>query len=364
MSTTDNEHRSDEITFKEAIHKAIDVWKEIKKNWILLVLFCIPFLALNIYKHITYKKKFPAALTFMVNEDGGSSMGALSSVLGQFGLGQSGEDNLEKILELSKSMNISKQAFFESKTIGGREDFLANHIISMLEEKGEWQQLRPFAKTPEYNLEGFQFAHDSIQSYSMLENKALKKLHQHILGSKKHDLMPLLSTEILESTNIMKLSSKCYNPEISVALCNGIYERLSNYYVDKTIEKHEHTYLILEEKTDSILTELKSKEYELAKFKDRNRGLFAKTDQLIEVRLSRDVQKLGLMYAEATKNMELANFALQNNTPFIQVIDRPFLPIPPEESSIVRKILNSLLIGFFLGASWIVVRMIFREALQ
>lgn len=364
MPTESKDYKTDEITFKEAIHKSIEYGKEIRKGWWILLLFCIPFVALNLYKHFTHTKMFNASLTFMINEDSGSSMGALSSVLGQFGLGQSGEDNLDKILELSKSMYLSQRVLFEKETINNEEDFVGNHIIKFLEENNNWQNLGFLDETPHLNLENFRFSHDSIQNFGLLENKALKKLRKNLIGDKSMDLPPLLKTDILDGSNIMKFSARTYNPKLSVVLCNKVFDNLSSYYVDKATEKQQHTYKILETKTDSILTELKSKEYELANFKDRNRGLFAKTDQLTEVRLSRDVQKLSIMYGEATKNMELANFALQDNTPFIQLIDRPFLPIPPEKSSLLKRLLMGIFLGLLFGSCWIIGKKAWKEALQ
>jgi len=361
---TEKVYKTDEITFKEALVTFKEYWSEVKRYWWLMVLICIPFVAFGLYSHLTMKLKYPAELTFMINEDSGSSMGALAGVLGQFGLGSSGDENLDKILELSKSMNISLSTFFRSLKIDGKQDLLANHIIQMLEDADEWNNSSLFGKVDSLNLEGFRFTHDSIPLFSLLESKALKRLHQHLIGNKNKEISPLLESEVMDGSGIMKMTSKTYDPEISVAICNNLYTNLRDYYIEKSIEKQQTTYQILESKTDSILSDLKDKEYALANFKDRNQGLFAKTDQLTEVRLSRDVQKLSMMYAEATKNKELADFALQDNTPFIQLIDQPFLPIAPEKSSIVKRLFSAIILGLFIGLFLIISRKMFRDALK
>ena len=58
---------------------------------------------------------------------------------------------------------------------------------------------------------------------------------------------------------------------------------------------------------------LNNNEYRLAQFKDSNRGLWTAKDRLTEKRLSRDIQMLTLMYAEAVKNKEIAEFSLKSS---------------------------------------------------
>ena len=124
----------------------------------------------------------------MINDDEGGSLAGLAGMLGQFGFGMGGgESNLDKILELSKARIITQKALFEKEEIDGQNDYLANHLISALTQEKKWvnKSFFSFGNKDELNLTDFSFTHDSFPAFSLLENKALKKLHTHIIGKEK-----------------------------------------------------------------------------------------------------------------------------------------------------------------------------------
>ncbi len=362
MSSQDQDR---EISLKEALLATKEYISEIKRSIPIILLITLPILAFQVYKTLNEDWIFTAPLSFMLNEDSGSG-GGISSLLGSIGLpvGGSGEDNLNKILELSKSRKISASTVFTKVTVDGKEDFLANHLIEMLEKKEKWNPKGMFGGNQKYDIDNLRFTHDSLPIFTLLENNGLKHLQDHLKGNPHRDINALINTSYEENTGIMHIKAVTYNGETSVKLANTLFEKLSKYYVDQSIEKQKTTYDLIKSKTDSIFQELQSKNYALANFKDGSQGMFARTDQLTESRLMIEIQKLGAMYEEATKNMEVADFALKNKTPFIQLIDEPILPIIPHKSSLLKGIVLGLFLGGFLGIAFVVTRKMFRDALN
>jgi uncharacterized protein involved in exopolysaccharide biosynthesis len=121
-------YQDDEITLKELILKIQEYWQEILKNWKLIFLIIIPFVAFFLIKAFLTPATYSAQLTFMVNEDeGGGGFGGVSAILGQFGFGGGGQSsyNLDKILELSRSRKIIQMALFEKVNIDGKKGLLS-----------------------------------------------------------------------------------------------------------------------------------------------------------------------------------------------------------------------------------------------
>ena len=366
MSAKGQVDNNDEISLKEAIITSKDYFSEIIRCIPIIILITIPILAYQVYSAMTDDLLYEAPLSFMLDDEGSGGGAALSGLLGSIGLpvGGGGEDNLDKILELSKSRKISSSTVFTNVKIDGKEDILANHVINMLEENGDWNKRGLLAPEQKYNIDGLRFSHDTLANFNLIENNGLKHLHEHLVGNSKKEIRPLIATSYNEQTGIISIVSNTHNPEISVALSKILFDKLSEYYVEKSIEKQDLTYKILKEKTDSIYTELQAKNSSLASFKDGSQGMFARTDQLTETRLMIDIQKLGAMYGEATKNLEVADFALNNKTPFFQPIDEPVLPIMPHKASLLKSIIIGLVLGGFLGAAFVVTRKMFRDALS
>ena len=173
----------------------------------------------------------------------------------------------------------------------------------------------------------------------------MKAVYGRIVGTE--DVVGFFTKELEEVSGIMKFYTTTEQEGLSIHLCNLIFEKLSAFYVTKTIEKQKKTFDLLTQKLDSINTEMKKAEYLLANFRDTHAGLYTRKDQMQELQYQRDVKILNEMYAVSIKNFEIADFSLKNKTPFIQLIDEPFAPLRPNKRSLVKNIILGGILGGF-----------------
>ncbi|MGE5355514.1 MAG: hypothetical protein ACM3PT_04680 [Deltaproteobacteria bacterium] len=364
-NTSDKPFVDDEITLKELIMKINEFIHELKKNWKIILLISAIFLSFMIFKSIQADSKYKATLTFMINQTEGGAMAGLGGLLGQFGIGEKNELNKNKIMILNKSRKIVEKAIFEKVTINGKEDFLANHIIINLDTLGKWTNvpfyLKPFAK--ENPLKAYRFTDGDTGKFTELDNSALKAVYNIIAGNPDHGGSGIMTNGFDKESGIMHISTVTNNPELSIAITNKVFDNLSMFYIEKTIEKQKNTYDVIKAKTDSIFALLQGKEAGAATIEDRNVGAWGSTTKLPVRRHTRDIQKLTLMYSESLKNLEIADFAVKNQMPFVQPIDRPIMPIKGEKTSLLKSVIIGLVLGFFIGAIFIFVRKIIIEAM-
>ncbi len=347
---------SDEITLKELIEKVKSSGQEIKKYWYILVILAIPIMAYQFYAAYKTPITYPATLTFMVNEDTGGGGGMLAGLLGSFGLGGGGggEQNLLKILELAKSRHIMQEAILTKATIDGSMDYLGNHLIRHMKEQNEWVGAKDTT-----GLFNFQFLRDSVTKFTKTENRALFVVCNKLTGEGG-----IFGSANNKETGIMTFSITTTSEELSIELLKTIYDKLGSYYIDKSTEKQRITYDLLRNKTDSIRSLLGGKEYAKASFDDSNLGLQFAAPKVTGQRLDRDVKMLQVVYGEAIKNLEMADFALKNKTPFIQAIDLPVAPLKKVKKSKLKGLLTGLSIGILLGSVFVVGRKIIRNAMM
>ena len=71
-----------------------------------------------------------------------------------------------------------------------------------------------------------------------------------------------------------------------------------------------------------------------------------------------------MAYGEAIKNLEMADYAVKNSTPFIREIDRPFSPLYPQSPNMVKQIIMGLILGSFIAAGWLLGRKIILDAIN
>jgi len=345
----------DEITLKELILKIKEFFWEVVRNWKWVVLIVIPFVTFFMYKAVSTPVTYEAELTFMVNEDDGGGMGGVSAILGQFGFGggRGGKNNLDKILELAKSRHIVQQIMFDTISINGRSDIISNHIISFYDYHNKWEK-------DTTGLRQFLFTKNA--GFSRTENKVIKILYKRIVGSS--EVEALVSTGINKDTGIMTFSSTTVNEGLSIQLCNLIYDKLSTFYINTTIEKQQQTFDVMQQKVDSIKNAMKRTEYELANFRDSNAGLYTTKAKMREIQLQRDVRVLNEMYAVSLKNFEIADFSLKNKTPFIQVIDMPIEPLKIKEESVVKNLIIGGVLGGFFSIFFLMSRKVYRDTMS
>ncbi len=363
MSDNNNiQEITDHISLKDLILKIKDFWREVwrSKWWILLTI--IIFVTISFLRVYFEKPSYKAQLTFMVDNDDGGGMNGLGSILGSFGLGGGpGKSNLDKILRLSQTRNISQTAFFNEMEVNGVKDYFANHIINYRVDQGEWVKKSPlFFWKKDSDLKNFRFSHDSISTFSILENQALKIIHKITVGSKTG----LIQTSYEDNTGIMSIEASSFDPEISFHLTTELFKALSNYYLEKSVEKQYFTYNLIKNKKDSIEIELRANEYALAALRDSERNLFRSKDKLQEMRLEGKIRIGYAALAKSIENLELADFAVKNNTPFIQVIDEPIRPLAGIKSSYLNAIIISLVLGFIVALFFILARMIYKETMK
>ena len=69
-----------------------------------------------------------------------------------------------------------------------------------------------------------------------------------------------------------------------------------------------------------------------------------------------DVQASTAIYAEVVKNLELSKIQLQKETPLIQAIDKPVLPLIVNKVSKIKAAAVGLILGFFLSSCWVIYK--------
>ena len=340
-----------QVTLREYILKVRDYSCEVLRYWYIPAILALLMAAWQFYKYSKYVPLYPATITFSVDEEesGGS---ALTGMLSQFGLGsvRPARYNFDKIMELSRSRRVVQGSLFQRITIDDQNDFIANHIIRIYE-----------LNDPDSEEGSFLFTHDSLEIFSRRENEVLKGLYHFVIGPPEEPEKALVRADYDEDTNIMSLTAATKNETLSLELARKMFQALSDYYINKSIEKAQQTLEIVQAKRDSVLGELRSAEYQLANFRDRNRALMLRTDVVSEIRLQRDAAALSAMYAEVIKNVEVADFSLRNKTPFIQVIDTPIPPIEPATQSLLRKLVIGLILGGLIGAVLVIARKAYVE---
>ncbi|MEO8254773.1 MAG: lipopolysaccharide biosynthesis protein, partial [Flavobacterium sp.] len=136
-------------------------------------------------------------------------------------------------------------------------------------------------------------------------------------------------------------------------------KQVSDFYVATKSKKSRENMLILERQTDSIRRELNGAITGVAVANDNTFNLNPALNvrRAPSARRQVDVQANTAILTELVKQTELAKVTLRKETPLIQVIDRPILPLKKVKLSKFKAVF----FGFFFFSFFAVLILIIKK---
>lgn len=351
--TTNKSIMKDEITLKELIERGKEWYFYFLSQWKIIVLTVFLGAVLGLTYSFMKKPTYTATLTFALENEKSGGSGGILSLASQFGfdLGGSGGGIFEgsNLIELFKSRTMVEQALMKPVFYKGDTISLAEMYIQNKKWRESWNKKPKFAK--------IQFIPDTKRKY-------FTRVHDSILGVIYSDLsknsLAVAQKDKKVSIITMQVTSK--NELFSLYFCENLARQVGQFYVATKSKKARANMEILIRQTDSIRAELNSAIAGVASANDNTFNLNPALNirRVPSAKRQVDVQANTAILTELVKQTELAKVTLRRETPLIQVLDRPILPLEKERFGKAKGIV----IGGFLAGFLIVMTIIFKRILK
>ena len=345
------QQHNDEIQLKDILITLSDYKRFLFAKKFSIIILSILFSLLAILILINSDSKYNAELTFVVESDNKvGGLGGMSGIASQFGFNLGDIENTtfsqSNIIELLKSRGVIESALMQNTRINHKKDLLIEHYLEIHEIKKKWDD------------------QDHIRSISFNEN--ITYLHDSIIGIIWEDIIEndLIIDLQTSEANIVKLSYISLNQEFAKAFVESLIGEMSKMYISHQTAKTNNTLDFLQRRADSIFVELEVAEENFARIKDINQRIVKASGRLKELQLMRQVEVLNAMYLEIIKNLELSKITLLNQTPIINIIDKPILPLEDKKYSIIVGGIIGLIIGGFLSIFFFIFTKLFKDAIS
>lgn len=346
---------TDEISLKELFQKAREWYIYLLSQWKIILWAGIIGATLGLTYSFIKKPIYTAVLSFALEDEksGGGGLGSalgLANTLGlDLGGGGGGIFTAANLPQLFKSRSMVEKTLLTPVMVKGKIISLAEMYIQDHEWREDWDDKPKFKDIqflPNANRKYFTRAHDSILG-EMYKN--LSK--QNLIVEQKDKKISITSVEV-SSTD--ELFSKYF--------CEALARQVGKFYVATKSKRARMNLVILERQRDSIRRELNGAITGVAVAND---NIFALNPAMAvkrtpSARRQVDVQANTVILTELVKQTELAKVTLRKETPLIQVIDRPILPLKKEK---VGK-LKGLILGGFLAGFLTVLFLIVKKSLK
>lgn len=346
---------NDEITLKELLLKTKEWYTYLLSQWKIIVLAgtigALLGLGYSFYKKPTYT----ATLTYAL-EDGKAAGGGLGSLASSFGFdigaasGNSGAFSGSNLMELFKSRAMVEQTLLAPVTQNNKTISLAEMYIQDKKWREKWEEkpaLKNITFLPNSDRTKFTRAQDSI--FGVIYNDLFK----NALTVDQKDKKVAIGTITMRGTN------EYFAQQFTLALTNTV----TDFYIETKSKRAKENMDILVRQTDSIRGELNGAITGVAVANDNTFGLnpALNVKRVPSARRQVDVQANTAILTEIVKQAELAKVTLRKETPLIQVIDQPILPLPKEKFGKAKGILLGGILAGFLTILGLIIRRIFKE---
>ena len=340
---------NDEISLKELIQKIQEWTAYLKTQWKLIVGIAALGGIIGFVYASFQKPNYLATTTFVLEEDkGGGGLGGAMGLASSFGFdlggGGGGLFTSSNIIELMKSRLVVEKTLLNPVQVAGKEISLADFYIQYNELKEDW------AKKP--TLANISFpVHADRTKFSLQQDSILQVISNDLTKEN------LTIAQKDKKVSIISLTVKTENELFSKLFCEQLLKETSDFYIETKSKKSRLNVDVLQHQADSIRAELNS----------AITGVAAATDNVYNLnpafnvrsapskRRQVDVQANTAILTQLVAQLELSKVSLRKETPLVQLIDRPILPL--EKDKVGR--LKSLILGGFLAGFLSVLHLVF-----
>lgn len=335
--------KADRMILQDLYQKWIRWMAIIKINWINIGIISLLGALLGYGYAWLAPKNYQAKMVFVVEDTRNSSpnLGNISSIAGQFGvdLGANNSNNIlsgDNILYYFRSASLAKEVLLSS-SINHPNNSLMDDYVRIYGLKEEWiKKIDPSQLV---------FSQSNKKAVNTVTQDSLVQIViEKILASQ-------FSVERIDKkASFIEVSTNMIDPVLSKTYCERIVGAAVNRYIQFKTQRQKSTVDKLQKRLDSIGSLLSQKTINSANLQtsaatmDIN-AIYRTGSAVATETSSREKTLLSGIFASVTQNLEMARFNLSQETPVIQVIDSPVLPL--KEIKISKLKMLVLLGGFF-----------------
>ncbi|HEU4610393.1 MAG TPA: lipopolysaccharide biosynthesis protein [Chitinophagaceae bacterium] len=341
--------QEEEISLKDVILRLQGWWSYLLSKWLTILIVGLIGAGVGLIASLLSKPKYVGEITFVLEDSKSGSLASYASIASQFGIDLGGGSSSgifegDNILEFLKSRLLIERTLLSEVQTNGVKKTLAELYVEMNEMQKKWEN-KPKLKDLHFPLglsrDRFTLQQDSI--LNIIQEKVVKKSLEIEKPDKK----------------LSFISVKCIseNEMFSKVFVEHLVNEALDFYVNTKVKRSKVNVDKLQSTADSLENLLNRKTYSLAASKDVNQNparQMASVDMEVQ---ARDKMVLQTMYAEVMKNLELSKMTMAQETPLVQIVDTPILPLEKEKFG---KTLGVLL-GGFLGGALIVIYLIGKK---
>jgi len=337
---------NDEISLKELIQKIQEWIAYLKTQWKLIIGLAVLGGIIGFVYASFQKPTYLATTTFVLEEDkGGGGLGGAMGLASSFGFdiggGGGGLFTSSNIIELMKSRLVVEKTLLNPVNVAGKEISLADYYMQL-------NELESKVSFP-INADRTKF---SLEQDSILYRISAGLTNSNLTIAQKD-----------KKVSIISLTVKTQSELFSKLFCEQLLKETSDFYIETKSKKSRLNVDILQHQADSIRAELNNAISGVASASDNvyNLNPAFNVKSAPSKRRQVDVQTNTAILTQLVAQLELSKVSLRKETPLVQLIDRPILPLEKEKVGRLKSLVLGGVLSGFLTVLYLVIGQLYRK---
>jgi hypothetical protein len=344
--------QKDSLSLKDLIIATRSFSAFIRRKWLVILVWGILGGLAGFFYAFLKKPSYVATCSFVLGENktsGLSQYAGLASIAG-INIGSDGNGIFEgdNIIELYTSRTMIAKTLLTPIIINGKKQLLIDRYIDFLQLRRTW------AKDDNIREIDFNAPQDSLnrKQDSLITDIAADIDKKVLMVDKPDKKLSIINVDVTFGDEAF---AKLFNDRL-VATVN-------DFYIKTKTKNASQNLTVLQKQADSVRAVLNNSISGVASAQDAapNANPLLSALRVPSQRKQVDVQASSAIYSEIVKNLELAKISLRQETPLIQVIDKPVFPLTINKPGKVKYFIAGFFLLAFLSAVYITLKKIFEH---
>jgi len=345
-----------EVNLKIIFLQVQDWLKYLKTKKITLAIYLGVGLIFGLTYTLIKKPTYTAVSTFVLEDDGKSSqLGQYSNLASMVGIdiggkGSNGIFQGDNIMELYRSRSMLVKTLLSKAIFKGKLRPLAEYYLEISPLKDAWGMRLKLPKLNFADTNKLTLLHDSVLT------EIAKEINAKNLNVAKPD----------KKLSIIKVTYSSKDEAFAKNFNDLIVKNVNDFYVQTKTKKAATNVAILQHQSDSIRMSLNIALAAAAVAIDANPNANL-ARQILRVPSQKrqiDAESNKAILSQLVGNLELAKVTLRQETPLIQIVDRPILPLASTKYPVIKYMLLGGLIFLVLGIGLLLTKRLYKNIMQ
>ncbi|MFA7042794.1 MAG: hypothetical protein WC186_00440 [Bacteroidales bacterium] len=330
------------ITLLEFLKEMKALWKHLLSKWKIILVFGLGGGAIGLVASLLMPTEYKAHLSFALIDNSGSGSG-LAVLASSFGLGNFGmsEDAFsgDNLLEIIQSRYAIEKTLLTPVDYKGKKKNLVEVYIDFNKLRDVWKESK---KEVELHTLSFPVG-QKRENFTRAQDSVLYTIYYGIVKSGS-----LSIARKDKKMGVVNVDFTSENEIFSKLFVEKLMAETYQFYTETRTSQTKANVEMMQAKADSIKHLYESSLYKSATYSQINLNAAIQIAAVPKIKQENDAKLYATVYAEVLKNLETLKLDLARQTPLVQIIDTPRLPLEKNRLGKAKGIVLGGLIGGLL----------------